>query len=88
MPAPALTPLEQLHDDIDLLDAAGWPMERVRAELSHAQIEEMIDAYLARSDDAVAGALSSLIDEALFMTTSGRTETVSWPRRAGAPARL
>lgn len=60
-----LAPLEQLHDEIDLLDAAGWPMERVRAELSHEQIEEMIDAYLARSDDAVAGALSSVIDEVL-----------------------
>lgn len=59
---PTLAPLEQLHDDIDLLDAAGWPMERVRAELSHGQIEEMIDAYLARSDDAVAGALSRTLD--------------------------
>lgn len=78
MASPALPPLEQLHDDIDLLDAAGWPMERVRAELSHAQIEEMIDAYLARSDDAVAGALSSIIDEALLATTSGRSERVSW----------
>lgn len=59
---PTLAPLEQLHDDIDLLDAAGWPMERVRADLSHEQIEEMIDAYLARSDDAVAGALSRTLD--------------------------
>jgi hypothetical protein len=62
MVSPALAPLEQLHEDIDLLDAAGWPMEHVRAELSHEQIEEMIDAYLARSDDAVAGALSSAIE--------------------------
>lgn len=56
-----LTPIEQLQDDIDLLDAAGWPMERVRAELSHEQIEEMIDSYLACSDDAVAGALSAVL---------------------------
>lgn len=62
MVSPTLAPLEQLHDDIDLLDAAGWPMERVRADLSHEQIEEMIDAYLARSDDAVAGALSRTLD--------------------------
>ncbi|HEX7350578.1 MULTISPECIES: hypothetical protein [Brachybacterium] len=65
MVTPTLAPFEQLHEDIELLDAAGWPMERVRAELSHEQIEEMIDAYLARSDDAVAGALSSVIDDAL-----------------------
>lgn len=63
MVTPTLVPIEQLHEDIGLLDAAGWPMERVRAELSHEQIEEMIDAYLARSDDAVAGALSSVIEE-------------------------
>lgn len=62
MVSSTLAPLEQLHDDIDLLDAAGWPMERVRAELSHGQIEEMIDVYLARSDDAVAGALSRTLD--------------------------
>lgn len=59
----SLTPIEQLEDDIDLLDAAGWPMERVRAELSHEQIEEMIDVYLARSDDAVAGALSVVLSD-------------------------
>lgn len=58
----SLSPCEQLHEDIDLLDAAGWPMERIRAELSHEQIEEMIDAYLACSDDAVAGALSSALE--------------------------
>ncbi|WP_263310242.1 hypothetical protein [Brachybacterium atlanticum] len=57
-----LDSLEQLYDDIDLLDAAGWPMDHVRAELSHQEIEEMIDAYLARSDDAVAGALSSILE--------------------------
>lgn len=57
-----LDSLEQLYDDIDLLDAAGWPMEHVRAELSHQEIEETIDAYLARSDDAVAGALSSILE--------------------------
>lgn len=57
-----LTPIEQLQDDIDLLDAAGWPIERVSAELSHEQIEEMIDSYLVCSDDAVAGALSSVIE--------------------------
>ena len=61
MVSPTLAPFEQLYEDIDLLDAAGWPMEHVRAELSHEQIEEMIDAYLARSDDAVAGALSSTL---------------------------
>lgn len=61
MVSPTLTPFEQLYDDIDLLDAAGWPMERVRAELSHEQIEEMIDVYFTRSDDAVAGALSSTL---------------------------
>lgn len=61
MMTPTLAPFEQLHEDIELLDAAGWPMERVRAELSHEQIEEMIDAYRARSDDAVAGALSSTL---------------------------
>ncbi|MBP2382808.1 hypothetical protein JOF43_002765 [Brachybacterium sacelli] len=32
MVPPNLAPFE--HKDIDLLDAAGWPMERVRAELS------------------------------------------------------
>lgn len=58
-----LASLEQLYDDIDLLDAAGWPMERIRAELSHEQIEEMIDAYLACSDDAVAGALSGALGQ-------------------------
>lgn len=57
-----LDSLEQLYDDIDLLDAAGWPMDHVRADLSHQEIEEMIDAYLARSDDAVAGALSSILE--------------------------
>lgn len=57
-----LDTLEQLYDDIDLLDAAGWPMDHVRADLSHQEIEEMIDAYLARSDDAVAGALSSILE--------------------------
>lgn len=57
-----LASLEQLYDDIDLLDAAGWPMERIRAELSYEQIEEMIDAYLACSDDAVAGALSGALE--------------------------
>ena len=57
-----LASLEQLYDDIDLLDAAGWPMEHIRAELSHQQIEEMIDAYLACSDDAVAGALGSVLE--------------------------
>lgn len=60
-----LASLEQLYDDIDLLDAAGWPMQHLRADLSHEEIEEMIDAYLARSDDAVAGALSSVIDGTL-----------------------
>lgn len=60
-----LASLEQLYDDIDLLDAAGWSMEHLRADLSHEEIEEMIDAYLARCDDAVAGALSSVIDNAL-----------------------
>lgn len=63
MVTPTLAPFEQLHEDIELLDAAGWPMERVRAELSHEQIEEMIDAYLARSDDAVAGALSGALGQ-------------------------
>lgn len=58
-----LTPTERLQDDIDLLDAAGWPMERVRSELTHEQIEEMIDSYLARSDDAVAGALGAVLSE-------------------------
>ena len=29
-----LTPCEQLHEDIDLLDAAGWPRERIAHELS------------------------------------------------------
>lgn len=53
---------EQLHEDIDLLDAAGWPRERIAHELSDEQIEEMIDVYLARGDDAVAGALSSVIE--------------------------
>ncbi|MFI8777264.1 hypothetical protein ACIGH6_09265 [Brachybacterium paraconglomeratum] len=62
MAQPTLTPFEQLYDDIDLLDAAGWPMDHVRAELSHEEIEEMIDAYVARSDDAVAGALSSILE--------------------------
>lgn len=38
------TVCEQLHEDIELLDAAGWPLERVRSELSHGQIEEMIEA--------------------------------------------
>lgn len=57
-----LDSLEQLYDDIDLLDAAGWPMDHVRADLYHQEIEEMIDAYLARSDDAVAGALSSILE--------------------------
>ena len=53
---------EQLHEDNELLDAAGWPRERIAHELSDEQIEEMIDVYLARGDDAVAGALSSVID--------------------------
>lgn len=52
---------EQLYEDIDLLDAAGWPRERIAHELSDEQIEEMIDVYLARGDDAVASALSSSI---------------------------
>lgn len=52
-----------LADDHDLLVAAGWPVERVRAELSDVQLEEMIDVYLARSDDAVAGALAGILQE-------------------------
>jgi len=52
---------EQMHEDIELLDAAGWPIERVRSELSHEEIEDMIDVYLARSDDAVAGALAGAL---------------------------
>lgn len=55
------TPCAQLHEDIDLLDAAGRPRERIAHELSDEQIEEMIDVYLARGDDAVASALSSAI---------------------------
>ncbi|MDN5686192.1 MAG: hypothetical protein L0G94_05825 [Brachybacterium sp.] len=55
------TTCEQLYEDIDLLDAAGWPRERIAHELSDEQIEEMIDVYLARGDDAVASALSSAI---------------------------
>ena len=53
---------EQLHEDNELLDAAGWPRERIAHELSDEQIEEMIDVYLARGDDAVVGALSSVIE--------------------------
>lgn len=52
---------EQLHEDIDLLDAAGWPPERIAHELSELQIEEMIDCYLARGDEAVAGALAATL---------------------------
>ncbi|MCG7308047.1 MULTISPECIES: hypothetical protein [Brachybacterium] len=52
----------QMSDDVDLLSAAGWPLERVRSELSDEQIEEMIDAYLSRGDDAVAGALSGVLE--------------------------
>jgi len=59
----SLSPCEQLHEDIDLLDAAGWPRERVAYELSDEQIEEMIDVYLSRGDDAVAGALSRVLCE-------------------------
>ena len=57
-----LSVTEQLYDDIELLDAAGWPRERVARELSGQQIEEMIDVYLARGDDAVAGALSAMLE--------------------------
>lgn len=59
----SLGPCEQLHEDIDLLDAAGWPRERVAFELSDEQIEEMIDVYLSRGDDAVAGALGGVLRE-------------------------
>lgn len=59
----SLSPCEQLHEDIDLLDAAGWPRERVAYELSDEQIEEMIDVYLSRGDDAVAGALGGVLCE-------------------------
>lgn len=52
---------EQLYEDIELLDAAGWPRERIAHELSDEQIEEMIDAYLARGDDAVVGALAAIL---------------------------
>lgn len=52
---------EQLNEDIDLLDAAGWPRERIAHELSDEQIEEMIDVYLARGDDAVVGALAATL---------------------------
>lgn len=52
---------EQLHEDIDLLDATGWPRERIAHELSDEQIEEMIDVYLARGDDAVVGALADTL---------------------------
>ncbi|SLM96459.1 hypothetical protein FM103_02185 [Corynebacterium xerosis] len=38
MMTPTLAPFEQLHEDIKLLDAAGWPMERVRAELVESRI--------------------------------------------------
>lgn len=55
------TTCEQLFADIDVLDAAGWPRERIAHELSDEQIEQMIDVYLARGDDAVASALSSAI---------------------------
>ncbi|HLR96156.1 MAG TPA: hypothetical protein VK053_16665 [Jiangellaceae bacterium] len=54
---------DQMHEDIELLDAAGWPIERVRSELSHEEIEDMIDVYLARSDDAVAGALAATLEK-------------------------
>ena len=56
------TPTEYLNDDVELLDAAGWPRERVTRELSDQQIEEMIDVCLARGDDAVAGALSAMLE--------------------------
>lgn len=56
------TRCEQLHEDIDLLDAAGWPRDRIAHELTDEQIEEMIDVYLARGDDAVARALSSVLE--------------------------
>ncbi len=59
----SLSTCEQLHEDIDLLDAAGWPRERIAYELSDEQIEEMIDVYLSRGDDAVAGALGRVLGE-------------------------
>ena len=53
----------ELADDPDVLNAAGWPISRIRRELTDEQIEEMIDTYLARSDDAVAGALATILEE-------------------------
>ena len=53
----------ELADDHDVLNAAGWPISRIRRELTDEQIEEMIDTYLARSDDAVAGALATILEE-------------------------
>lgn len=54
---------ESLFDDLDLLEVAGWPMARIRSELTEEELEEMIDSYLSRSDDAVAGALSRMLDD-------------------------
>lgn len=55
--------IAELADDHDVLHAAGWPISRICRELTDEQIEEMIDAYLARSDDAVAGALATILEE-------------------------
>lgn len=57
------TNIAELADDHDVLHAAGWPISRIRRELTDEQIEEMIDTYLARSDDAVAGALATILEE-------------------------
>lgn len=57
------TNIAELADDHDVLHAAGWPISRIRRELTDEQIEEMIDTYLARSDDAVAGALATVLEE-------------------------
>lgn len=55
--------IAELADDHDVLHAAGWPISRIRHELTDEQIEEMIDTYIARSDDAVAGALATILEE-------------------------